>query len=150
MKYLKDEEKARDAVQQIFLKVLNDLWKYRIENFSSWLYQVARNHCFMQFRQEKRHFVPAEKFDISTEDETRDLEDLMLKEIHLQRLSSALTSLNEPQQKCIRLFYLEEKSYREIAKSTGYSIMEVKSHIQNGRRNLKIQMEKTGNKDENS
>src|SRR5439155_26465041 len=50
MKYLKDENEAKDCVQQIFLKVLTELAKYRVEYFKSWLYMVAKNHCLMRLR----------------------------------------------------------------------------------------------------
>ena len=47
MKYLKNEEEAKDSVQQIFLKVIDELKKYKVEYFKSWLYMVAKNHCLM-------------------------------------------------------------------------------------------------------
>jgi RNA polymerase sigma factor (sigma-70 family) len=142
MKYLQDEEKAKDAVQQIFLKVLNDLWKYQVENFSSWLYQVAKNHCFMQFRQEKklnRRNTEQQQF---SEDDRTIMEEIVFRELQLENLAEAIERLNEQQRVCIRMFYLEEKSYRQVADTTGFSIGEVKSYIQNGKRNLKIQMDK--------
>ena len=45
MKYLKDEEEAKDTVQQIFLKVIIELSKYKVEFFKSWLYMIAKNFC---------------------------------------------------------------------------------------------------------
>ena len=45
MKYLKNEEEAKDAVQQIFLKAITELSKYKVEYFKSWIYMVAKNHC---------------------------------------------------------------------------------------------------------
>ena len=50
MKYLKNEEEAKDSVQQIFLKVIQELQKYKVEYFKSWLYMVAKNHCLMKLR----------------------------------------------------------------------------------------------------
>src|SRR5437667_9458831 len=50
MKYLKNEEEAKDAVQQIFLKVITELKKYKVDYFKSWIYMVAKNHCLMKLR----------------------------------------------------------------------------------------------------
>jgi RNA polymerase sigma-70 factor (ECF subfamily) len=148
MKYLEDEDKAKDAVQQIFLKVLNDLWKYRVENFSGWLYQVAKNHCFMQFRQEKKQGWKKTEGQLYAEDEAMIKEEIAFREMQLENLAESIEKLNEEQRICIRLFYLEEKSYRQVAESTGFSIGEVKSHLQNGKRNLKIRMDKKGKQNE--
>src|SRR5450631_438569 len=54
MKYLKNPEDARDAVQQIFLKAITELHKYEVSYFSSWLYMIAKNHCLMQLRNQRR------------------------------------------------------------------------------------------------
>ncbi|HQR02228.1 MAG TPA: sigma-70 family RNA polymerase sigma factor, partial [Ferruginibacter sp.] len=48
MKYLKNEEEAKDAVQQVFLKAIHELHKYKVEYFKSWIYMIAKNHCLMQ------------------------------------------------------------------------------------------------------
>ena len=64
------------------------------------------------------------------------------KEIQYTLLEKAIEELNEDQRKCIKLFYLKERSYNEIVDETGYSLNEVKSFIQNGKRNLKIKLEK--------
>jgi RNA polymerase sigma-70 factor (ECF subfamily) len=64
------------------------------------------------------------------------------KEIQYTLLEKAIDELNEDQRKCIKLFYLKERSYNEIVDETGYSLNEVKSFIQNGKRNLKIKLEK--------
>jgi RNA polymerase sigma-70 factor (ECF subfamily) len=58
-----------------------------------------------------------------------------------KELESAMDSLKEPQRQCIELVYLKEKSYMEVCEITGYSMNEVKSHVQNGKRNLKIRLE---------
>jgi RNA polymerase sigma-70 factor (ECF subfamily) len=59
------------------------------------------------------------------------------KERMLKALENGVQLLNDHQRKCIELFYLKEKSYQEVAEQTGFSLNEVKSHIQNGKRNLK-------------
>lgn len=60
----------------------------------------------------------------------------------LDNLSAVFDELKKEQKLCIQLFYLEKKSYEEVAQLTHYTLKEVKSHLQNGRRNLKILLEK--------
>ena len=142
MKYLKNEELARDSVQQIFLKAITELQKYKVEYFKSWIYMVAKNYCLMQLRDkpgkntiEIRDSIPAETIEA-------DKESLLLNERTYDYMSEALKELNADQQLCVTLFYMEKKSYQQIAVQTGYSMMQVKSHIQNGKRNLRLLIEK--------
>ena len=141
MKYVKDEEEAKDCVQQIFVKVITELAKYRVEYFKSWIYTIARNHCLMQLRAENRvkiHAVDPESVQIA---ETWHLNDKIEKEQQLDQLESCMETLSADQQTVIRLFYLQNKSYREIETFTGMDWNKVRSLIQNGRRNLKICMQ---------
>ena len=142
MKYLKNEEEAKDSVQQIFLKVIQELQKYKVEYFKSWLYMVAKNHCLMRLR-DRHGKITAEINDRLTakpEEET-DLQKLVQEDRTLDIMETALKELNPEQQQCVTLFYLEKKSYQEISDRTGYNMLQVKSYIQNGKRNLKILIE---------
>ena len=69
-------------------------------------------------------------------DESPKIEAIQLEE-KLEQLQDALVRLSEEQKKCIELFYFKEKSYKEVSDLTGFSINEVKSYLQNGKRNLK-------------
>jgi RNA polymerase sigma factor (sigma-70 family) len=143
MKYLKNEEEAKDSVQQIFLKVIQELQKYKVEYFKSWLYMVAKNHCLMKLR-DRQGKITAELSDrLSTkpEDET-DLQALVDNDHTLELMEAALKELNPEQQQCVTLFYLKKKSYQEVSDETGFNMLQVKSYIQNGKRNLKILIEK--------
>ncbi len=140
MKYLKNEEAAKDAVQQVFLKVINELQKYKVEYFKSWLYMVAKNHCLMQLRDKGKYTAEINDNLLATMPDEDAKNEALEKDYTLQQMEKALLQLNEEQQLCVTLFYLEKKSYQEVAIKTGYNIMQVKSHIQNGKRNLKIQM----------
>ena len=142
--YLKDEEFAKDASMSIFEKLFSDLTKHQIENFRSWLHTVSRNYCLMQLRKQDMklsktmlHLDQSQNF---MELESLEHLDISEKEKQLQRLEKAILELKDKQQVCIRLFYIEQKSYEEITEITGYSTNEVKSHIQNGKRNLKIRL----------
>jgi RNA polymerase sigma-70 factor (ECF subfamily) len=140
MNYLKNEEAAKDAVQQIFLKAITELAKYKVDYFKSWIYMVAKNHCLMVLRDKNIFIEPTEKQQLTFEE--LDKAAIADKENTLQAMELAIDELNEEQKTCVTLFYLKKKSYQEIALSTGFSLMQVKSHIQNGKRNLKLAVEK--------
>lgn len=139
MKYLKNEEEAKDAVQQVFLKAITELHKYKVDYFKSWLYMVAKNHCLMKIR-DRQGKQPTELKEqmalVPEEDHNKALH--LEKDRQLELMSNSLQELNEEQRQCVTLFYLDKKSYQEIAGMTGFTMMQVKSHIQNGKRNLKI------------
>ena len=142
MKYLKNEEEAKDAVQQIFLKTITELQKYEVEYFKSWLYMVAKNHCLMKLRDKPGRVVDIKEQMIVTHDEESSKQLHIEKDKQLDLMNTSLNELNAEQKQCVTLFYLEKKTYQEIAEETGYSLMQVKSYIQNGKRNLKILLEK--------
>lgn len=142
MKYLKNEEEAKDSVQQVFLKAIKELHKYKVDYFKSWIYMVAKNHCLMQLRDKGRYTAEINERAMSTPDETEDKNNHIEKENTLTHMAAALQQLNKEQQLCITLFYLEKKSYQEIADQTQFTMMQVKSHIQNGKRNLKLLLTK--------
>ena len=141
MKYLKDETEARDCVQQIFLKVLTEAPKYKIEYFKSWLYMVAKNHCLMRLRDKGAKSVK-ELTDHNMAGQETDRQDLWQNEKTYELLEESMNELNEEQKICVDLFYLQKKSYQQIADRTAFSLMQVKSYIQNGKRNLKIILER--------
>jgi RNA polymerase sigma factor (sigma-70 family) len=139
MKYLKNEEEAKDSVQQIFLKCITELSKYKVEYFKSWLYMVARNFCLMKLR-DKHVNVDIEKVHLAADESAK--EELQDKDKVLTVLEDCIQYLNDEQKTCVTLFYLQKKSYQEISEITGYSHLQVKSYIQNGKRNLKNMVEK--------
>jgi len=140
MKYLKNEEEAKDSVQQIFLKAITELHKYKVEYFKSWIYMVARNHCLMKLR-DKNIVIPVDdKNDLAADEPDKTA--IADKDKKLSLLEASLQELNDEQKTCVTLFYLDKKSYQEIADTTGYNLLQVKSYIQNGKRNLKIMLEK--------
>lgn len=141
MKYLKDENEARDCVQQIFLKVIQEVSKYKIDYFKSWLYMVAKNQCLTLLR-DKKGKVPVALTETNAhfaQEEQNGEEDPVITD---DLLKEALKGLNEEQYKCVTLFYLQKNSYQQISEITGYSLLQVKSYIQNGKRNLRLMIEK--------
>jgi RNA polymerase sigma-70 factor (ECF subfamily) len=140
MKYLKDEEQAKDAVQQVFLKALAEIPKYEIDNIGGWLYQVARNYCLSQLRARK-DFAGDEPLKYIPQPEEVPVSLLLEKEQNIDRMKAALKEIKEEQRICVASFYLEKKSYAQIAQETGWDIKQVKSNIQNGKRNLRMKLE---------
>ncbi|MBC7850616.1 MAG: sigma-70 family RNA polymerase sigma factor [Chitinophagaceae bacterium] len=142
LKYLKDPETSRDAVMNIFEELVVKLKKHEVENFKSWLHTLAKNHCLMQLRTPRNLRTTEFKGDImQSEDETH-LNGVMLKEENFKRLESCLKTLSAEQKVSVEMFYLQNKCYNEIAEQTGLEWNKVRSFIQNGRRNLKLCMEK--------
>jgi RNA polymerase sigma factor (sigma-70 family) len=140
MKYLKNQEESKDATLSIFEKAMEDLKRFDVEKFSYWIHTVARNYCLMQLRSRKAMIYidddegPGEKIlsDVNQGQESEDTEQMLIV------LEEAIGSLNEEQRNCIDLFYLKKYCYQDVSKITGFTMNEVKSHIQNGKRNLKI------------
>jgi RNA polymerase sigma-70 factor (ECF subfamily) len=142
LKYLKNEEESRDTVMQVFERLVKDLERYEIKLFRPWFHTILKNECYhiLQKRQKNLHtHIPIE--DISETDLTEDTEEAEWRLHYLQRLPEILATLNIPQRNCIELFYLQNKSYQEVMEITGYDLKQVKSYIQNGKRNLKIRLE---------
>lgn len=138
MKYLRNLEHAEDAVQQVCLKVLTQFPKEPVQNFKGWLYIVMRNHCLQILKDQ--HTFPQEN-DYPLQLIADENEPIEAEKIDENLLHEALSSLKDHQQQVIRLFYLEEKTYAEIMEITGYNFTQVKSYIQNGKRNLKLYLE---------
>lgn len=146
LNYFRDKELARDAVLQLFERLFDSLRRTKPENFKTWLTYVARNYCISELRKQqvqRERSVQFQQDELSLSPETTDelAEGLHEKEEKLKRLELAVRELGEEQRICIELFYFKDRSYREIAESTGYSENQVKSYIQNGKRNLKLLME---------
>lgn len=145
MKYLRSEEESKDMSMQIFEKLAEAAKTTEIRSFSSWLHVLAKNECLMLLRSRK---YKMEKTAVAINEESdMDLayalhhtrEDGL--EVKLQELELSIEELPPEQKECIRLFYLEQKSYKTIASLTGHELKKVKSYIQNGKRNLKRYMQ---------
>ncbi len=141
LKYLKDPEISKDAVMAIFEELVGKLKKHEVENFKGWLYTMSKNHCLMMLRSGKH--LKTNEFDPDRMQlmEEVHLNGIMEKEQHLNQLAKCLEALPAEQKMTVELFYLKNKCYQEISELTGFEWNKVRSHIQNGRRNLKICLE---------
>jgi len=142
LKYFRDEEQSKDAVMQIFEELVKKLRVHEVTNFKAWLYTLSRNHCLMVLRSSSKHemlsidenFMENEAFvHLNLEDDTEEKLSIMAK---------CIENLPSEQKVSINLFYMEQKCYKEVADQTGFELNKVKSYIQNGKRNLKICIEK--------
>ncbi len=139
LKYLKSREESQDAAMNIYEKVSQTLLTTEVQHFKSWLYMVSKNHCLMELRKsnpEKNTHVLMENDAIMHLNEEEDIV-----ESKLSALDECIGELKDEQKECVKLFFLEKKSYNEVNKLTGIELKKVKSHIQNGKRNLKICLE---------
>ena len=143
LKYLQNEEKSKDAVMEIFESLIEKLKIHKVLSFKSWLYSVSKNHCLMLIRVNSSDTRLKEKIYQNLISENVELQDQMHllfkdeQEPVAEKLDEAINQLKKEQMNCIKLMYLDDKSYKQIVDITGYSMKEVKSHIQNGKRNIK-------------
>lgn len=142
LKYLEDSENAKDAVMQVFEELVVKLQKHEVDNFKSWLYTLAKNYCLMQLRSRKNRKVISMDEQLVQNGEEMHLNGELQKEQQFTQLEACLQTLQEEQRNVVELFYLQQKCYNEITAATGMDWNKVRSLIQNGRRNLKICMEK--------
>ena len=138
MKYLKNPTEAEDVTMHIFEGLHFKLVKHDITFFKSWLYMVTKNECFMLLRKKGREYTSDDIREVADEPSN---EHALMNEIKISALEEVLPSLKEDQRICIELFYLKEQSYQQISEALKMSLMQVKSAIQNGKRNLKIRLE---------
>lgn len=138
-KYFPDREMARDAVMSIYEEIIFKAKNPEIKNFRPWLFVLSRNFCLMQLRKEKKISTePLTDFMEFEENSHPEIEDL---ESSLKNLEICKERLGIEQRMSIDLFFEQKLCYNEISQTTGYSLKEVKSYIQNGKRNLKLCIE---------
>ena len=144
-KYLKNIDDSKDAVMEIFEKSIDDLKKYEITNFKMWLYSTTVNYCNYKIKKQsspitlEKNFQKFENFCVENPEFFTLLNE---RDAQFRKIESAMEALKEAQRTCIDLFYFQRKSYQQIAETTGYSIKQVKSHIQNGKKNLQKMLAK--------
>jgi RNA polymerase sigma factor (sigma-70 family) len=144
LKYFKEPEMAKDAGIDIYEELTTKVLKHEIDNFKGWLHVLSKNHCLMKLRSSKKQqFVEFSETFMQFE-ENEHLNGVMQKEENLTQMEKCIETLTVDQKKAVTLFYIHEKSYNQITEITGQQWNEIRSLIQNGRRNLKICMDKSG------
>jgi len=142
LKYFKDPEPAKDSVLAIFEELVTKLRKHEVSNFKGWLFQVSKNHCLMILRSEKKFSKAQVDVSLMQNEETVHLNGELEKEENFKQLQYCMDQLVAEQKNILELFYLQQKCYNDIVAETGIEWNKVRSFIQNGRRNLKICMDK--------
>lgn len=142
---LKDREEAKDAVMDIYEKTILELPEHNVRNFKSWLYVVTKNHCLMHLRKASKQNQLNNFVEFQIAEHPNSEEEIMDGE--LKHLTACMEKLKHEQQESVNLFYMQKKCYQEIAELMQTSIKSVKSYIQNGKRNLKICIEKLKNEE---
>jgi len=146
LKYLKDSENAKDALLDVFNNLFEQLIKYKIDDFKNWLLTVTRNHCLKLLKENAKilpiDYAQTSFLSVDFMENEHEIDLHISKEKEIEKLNHALTLLKPAQQECVKLFYIDDKSYQEIVEATGFDIKKVKSYIQNGKRNLQLLMEK--------
>jgi len=142
LKYLHDAEKSQDAVIDIFENLSSKIAGYEIGVFKNWLYSVVKNHCFKILKENKKEIIVDFDSQLMESDTVLDLLDEETNRDKESALAKCLDKLPDPQRVSVVKFFYEEKSYADIVDETGYNIKSVKSYIQNGKRNLKICIDK--------
>ncbi len=139
MKYLKNPQYAEDLTSKIFELLPDRIQRHNIQYFKSWLFTVTKNECLMEIRREKNKWNTLSPQYVQHIEDEEFYED---NEYSIKIMESHLSELNTEQRECIDLFYFKNKSYTEISELKGITVNQVKSYIQNGKRNLRIRMEK--------
>lgn len=139
MKYLKNVDAAKDAVMNVFAELPSLMTRHEVRNIGGWLHTVMRNHCLMQIRGAKQFT----ELNGTQYDEADDLLAAHLEnEDMIRRMEHAIDELSDHQRNCIKLFYLDRLSYAEVGERLNMAFDAVRSNIQNGRRNLRIILER--------
>lgn len=150
--YVSDKSRAQDLCMQIFEKLMLELRRTQPRYFKGWLSFVVRNYCINELKRAKNTTTPGDAYlereytEPEMEEEERNI--LVQQEKMLTLLSNVLPRLKQEQRFCVEAFYLKKMSYEQIAENFGYALKEVKSHIQNGKRNLKLLIEQNISKNE--
>ncbi len=146
LKYLKNVEDSKDATNDIFEALIHKIpQQEKIDFFSTWLHKVVRNHCLSRFRGKNKIIVSEldeKKFEKNSDFFMENEGFLSLynregSELDEILILKAMKRLNADQKACIHAFFMDSLSYKEIAEKLNYPLIKVKSHIQNGKRNLR-------------
>ncbi|HXS36137.1 MAG TPA: sigma-70 family RNA polymerase sigma factor [Flavipsychrobacter sp.] len=137
MKYINQPKTAKRTTEEIFIKLLDDLKRFYIDEFKPWLFKMVNNYCRMQSQNEVTIINNTiASTDINIENEIEKHGDYTP-----ELLNMAIKQLEIVQRNCIELFYIEKMNYAAISQKTTYTPQQVKSLIQKGKQNLKLKLD---------
>jgi RNA polymerase sigma-70 factor (ECF subfamily) len=137
LNYMKNKNDAEDILMEIFMTLGEKIKKHEIKYFKSWLFVLTKNSCLMILRKKKHTDLPLNEELVAYQDE---IEEKEIEEIKLNELETAIEALDPPQDEAIKLFYIQQMTYKEVSEQLNLTLNKVKSAIQNGKRNLKIKL----------
>lgn len=130
---VKDQEDAKDIIQESFLKVLENIHKFRNDSkFSTWLYKIVYNQSIglvqkkgkMKFQDFNKNSVALQMFETDIEID------------RYEALYKAIDQLAESEYMLIQLYYMAEKSIKDIHQITGMSVPNIKVSLHRARKKL--------------
>jgi RNA polymerase sigma-70 factor, ECF subfamily len=126
-----DANLADDIAQEAFIKAFLHLDTFgRRSSFSTWLFRIAYNCLYDNIRvAEKYSPVEVETLNVTAAEKADEA-------FAHQELYLALDKLNTKERTAILLFYMEEKSLKEIAVITRMPVNTVKAHLSRGRTHI--------------
>jgi RNA polymerase sigma-70 factor (ECF subfamily) len=149
VKHLQNQKDAEDLTLTTYNKISSDLKRIEVLDFKKWLYKLIVDQCNIE--KKKKSASNEESKMILIEELTKEEDNLFINTdaknttLDTNSLRLAIDTLNESQKMCIDLFYIQNKSYQEVSEITGYSLNQVKTNIQNGKRLLKTYIENKSN-----
>jgi len=149
--FVKDDAKAEDIFQEVFIKVINTLrnGKYNHEGkFSQWVMRIAYNLCVDNFRRKKRRptLQPTDEFDIFDVLKSNDLngeQQIMRSQTHM-RIRKLVDELPEEQREVVILRHYADMSFKEIAALTRVSINTALGRMRYALINIRKMVEERG------
>lgn len=141
LRYTPDVREAEDMTMEVYEKITSKALTHNVKQFKSWVYIVAKNHCLEKIR--KMTGRRTESFDptfMQLAAEFHPIDEVVtteLKESQFKRMEDCMNRLNDQQRKSIELFYYKNKTYSQIAAIIEDEVSQVRSYLQNGRRNIK-------------
>jgi RNA polymerase sigma factor (sigma-70 family) len=142
MKYFKQAQDSEDGTMAVFEVLVKKLKTHEVHNFKSWLYVLTKHYCLQKLRRRATTLTnDSEDILMQLVDEVHP-DDVDLIERRENGLRECIQKLPAEQRRTVELFYFESKSYVEIADTLSVDKEKVRSFIQNGRRNLRVCMNK--------
>jgi len=142
MKYFKQPQDSEDGTMAVFEVLVVKLKTHDVHNFKSWLYVLTKHYCLQKLRQRGKTLTKnSEDILMQLVDEVHP-DDVYLIESRENGLRECIQQLPADQKRTVQLFYFESQSYVEIADTMSVDKEKGRSFIQNGRRNLRVCMNK--------
>ena len=128
---LKDEVKAEDATQEIFMKIILNLSKFSGKSkFSTWIYSITYNYCIDVIRRKKKDLSVLVDDIANTHDTADDdINEKFLLEMNVKRLKVVLDKIPVTDKSILLMKYQDQMSIKEIGDVMSKSESAIKMKI---------------------